>query len=211
MLDLNSVDSPYNLVRLPYGEIDIDWEDVQAVDQVIKSQYKDFNNLGIDMLKSVPDNYKPALFKDMVLYVHENYTAIADIDNIVLFNQRLIDLGEIIYKFICIDAYNAIIPNFLDKIGCSSIEQFDIIIAKRFSNDYSLVKASILKVIKTILENLIRLQTVDQTISSDKFYQNTIKRYTYFIELVDFGSTDRFINNYVRPVFAKNEAEIQLR
>lgn len=211
MLDYSQIDNPGNLVRLPYGEPNIDWEELQGANEVVKRQYIEFQNLGVDMLKTVPDNYKPAIFKDMVMYVHEMYTPIADIDNVLFFNQRLMEIGDIVYKFICIDAYNAVIPNFLSKIGCSSVEQFDILISKRFNNDFSLVKASILKTIKETLENLMRLRTVDQTIGTDKSYQDTIKKYTYFIELVDFGSTDRFVNNYVRPVFAKNEAEIQLR
>lgn len=211
MLDYSTIDNPRNLVRLPYGETNIDFEELEGCNEVVKKQYINFQNLGVDMLKTVPDNYKPAIFKDMVLYIHDMYTPIADIDNMMIFNQRLMEIGEIVYKFICMDAYNAVIPNFLSKIGCSTLEQFDVILAKRFNHDYGLVKASIVKTIKETLENLMRLKTVDQTISKDKSYQETIKKYSYFIELVDFGSTDRFINNYVRPVFAKNEAEIQMR
>ena len=211
MIDYSTIDNPNNLVRRPIGEANIDWEELQGVDEVVKKQYINFQNLGVDMLKTVPDNYKPAIFQDMVLYVHNIYTPIADIDNMMTFQQRLMEIGDIVYKFICIDAYNAVIPNFLSKIGCSSLEQFDIVLSKRFNHDYSLVKSSIVKTIKETLENLMRLRTVDQTINTDKSYQETIKKYSYFIELVDFGSTDRFINNYVRPVFAKNESEIQMR
>ena len=85
------------------------------------------------------------------------------------------------------------------------------LIRNRFNNDYSLVKTSLVKIIRNVLERFLRLKTVDPTVQKNTEYQETLKKYSYYIELVDFGSTDIFINNYVRPVFLKNEADLLRR
>ena len=104
-----------------------------------------------------------------------------------------------------------IIPQFLIATGCTSLENFDLLIKNKYKNDYSIVKANLVKIVNNIIDELLKLQHLDPTIQTDVKYQKLLKKCTYYIELIDFGNTEVFITNYIRPLLVKNFGSILWR
>jgi hypothetical protein len=209
-VDLNSIDTLGSSTRInfiPREEI-IDFDKLEQIEEPIKNQYMNFESLGVDFIKDVPDNYLQIIFRNLIEYVNENYTAITEYDAVVSSSQKLLQVGRYIYSFICIDTPFNILPNYLAKIDCFTIDQFDSYLKNRLNNDSSKFKASFISSIKSVLDRLNNLQKIKQAVSRDKNYQFLLTKYTYYIELVNYGDTDRFLYDYIKPVLYKNFAEI---
>ena len=140
----------------------------------------------------------------MLDYVNDNYMSIVDFDSSIILPQKLLETGNFVYNFICVDCYNTIIPNFLNYANCNSLESFDSLIQNKFRGDYSLVKANLVKIIKNIIDELLKLQRIDASVQTDEMYQKLLFKFSYYMELVDFGDTEKFTNNYIRPLLTKN-------
>jgi len=201
-IDRNTIDVVENLLQIPENYIDV--EELELNEELIKAQYINFDNLGIDLLDKIPENYKPEIFANMLEYVNNNYLSIVDFDSSTILPYKLLETGNLIYNFICLDCYNTIIPNFLNHTNCNTLDGFDSLIQNKFRGDYSLVKANLVKITKIITEELLKLKRIDSSIQNDKMFQNLLSKFTYYIELVDFGDTETFVNNYIRPLLLKN-------
>lgn len=188
-------------------------EELSELDDLLRNQYVDFNNLGVNYFDHInpSESVKIILYQNMLDYLNENYLPIVDFDNVMTSNVKLLEVGDIVYKFTCVDCFNTIIPKFINDLGCSNMDYFDGMIRSKFSSNYGLVKASLLKCVKTSAEEILKLQKIDPTIINDAKYLKLVNRYTYYVELLDFGDTERFINNYIRPVLTKNFAQILWR
>ena len=201
-VDMNSIDSVDNLMIVP--EDFINNEELEANEDIIKDQYINFNNLGIDLLSGIDTNFTSDILGNMLDFVNETYLSITDYDSSIILPKKLLETGLLIYEFICVDCYNTIIPNFLNYINCTSLDNLESIIQNKFKNDYSLIKVNLVKIIKNIVDELLKLQRIDSSIQSDTMYQKLLFKYSYYMELIDFGDTEMLVNNYIKPLLNKN-------
>lgn len=209
-VDMNSIDtlsSSTSINFIPDNEI-IDYDELYQLEEPIKKQYIEFESLGADLIKNIPDKYLQHIFRNLIEHVNENYTAVTEYDTIVVSPQKLLQVGRYIYSFICIDCPFNILPNYLTKIEAATIDQFESYLRNRLENDSSKFKASFILAINSVLEKLRNLQKLRKAVVKDINYQFLMTRYTYYIELVNYGDTNRFLENYLRPVLYKNFAEI---
>ncbi len=200
-IDLNATDSIYNMITF---EKIIDKEEYSMNENIIIDQYSNFNNLGINFIDNIDNEFKPSIFENMLEYVNDTYMSIVDYDSAMLLPQKLLESGQFIYEFVCVDCFNTIIPNFLSSLNCNNLENFDFLVQNRFKYDYSLIKANLVKIIKNIVEELLKLQKIDSNVRNDNAYKKLLFKFTYYMELLDFGDTEKFVNNYIRPVLIKN-------
>ncbi|MFA7202513.1 MAG: hypothetical protein WC188_02205 [Candidatus Caldatribacteriota bacterium] len=201
LIDLNATDSIYNMITF---EKIIDKEEYSMNENIIIDQYSNFNNLGINFIDNIDNEFKPSIFENMLEYVNDTYMSIVDYDSAMLLPQKLLESGQFIYEFVCVDCFNTIIPNFLSSLNCNNLENFDFLVQNRFKYDYSLIKANLVKIIKNIVEELLKLQKIDSNVRNDNAYKKLLFKFTYYMELLDFGDTEKFVNNYIRPVLIKN-------
>jgi hypothetical protein len=201
-IDLNSIDNINNIINIPNNFMDV--ETLEANERIIIDQYINFNDLGINFIDNIDPRFKLDIYANMLNYVNDNYLSIVDLDSAIIFPQKMIEIGNYIYNFICVDCYNTIIPNFLNYTNCNSIDSFDSLIQNKYRGDYTLIKANLVKIIKNIVDELLKLQRIDLSVQKDEAYQKLLFKFTYYMELVDFGDTEKFINNYIRPLLIKN-------
>ena len=201
-IDMNSIDSIENVMIVPHNFIK--YEELEATEEPIRDQYVNFNNLGVDLISNCDPLFLTDIYSNMLGYVNETYLSITDYDSVSILSQKLLETGKLIYDFICVDCYNTIIPNFLNYTNCNNLDSFESLIQFRYKGDYSLVKANLVKIIKNIVDELLKLQRIDSSVQSDTMYQKLLFRYSYYMELVDFGDTKIFTNNYIKPLLIKN-------
>ncbi len=201
-IDMNSLDSIENAILIPNNFISD--EELSSYESIIIDQYVNFNNLGINLINNVDKAYTSDIFANMLDYVNDNYLSIVDFDSSIILPQKLIETGSAVYNFICVDCYNTVIPNFLNNTNCTTLDSFDSLIQYKFKGDYSLVKAHLVKIIKNVVDELLKLQRIDISVQKDEMYQKLLFKFTYYMELIDFGDTELFVNNYIRPLLAKN-------
>lgn len=180
-------------------------------EDIIKDQYIDFNNMGINLIDNIDSQYKSNIYANMLDYINDNYMSIVDLDSSAILPQKLLETGNFIYNFLCVDFYNTILPNFLNHTNCNSLDGFDSLIQNKFRGDYSLVKANLVKIIKNVIDELMKLQRIDTSIQKDDMYQKLLFKFSYYMELADFGDTEKFVNNYIRPLLIKNMDQILWR
>ena len=201
-IDLNDIDDIKNVAIVPLNYVD--YLELEANEGVIIDQYENFNNMGIDLITNIDKTFISDIYLNMLDYVNDNYMSIVDLDGSIILPQKLLETGNFVYNFICVDCYNTIIPNFLNYANCNSLESFDSLIQNKFRGDYSLVKANLVKIIKNIVDELLKLQRIDASVQTDVMYQKLLFKFSYYMELVDFGDTEMFTNNYIRPLLTKN-------
>lgn len=204
MIDLNSIDSidtihpnllPDNLIR---------FDDLQEAETVIKDQYINFNNLGINYFNYINNEFKQEILSNMLNYVNEKFLNVGDFDSCIELPNRVEEIGDYIYNFICVDSFNTILPNFLSLTKCNSLEDFDNLIRIKYQGNYSFVKANLIKTVKSIIDELIKLQLIDKSVQQDTMYQKILTKYKYYLDLVDFGDTELLTEKYIRPLLSKN-------
>lgn len=208
-IDMNAIDSIYNLTFIPNDFIND--EELEMNEDIIKDQYIDFNNMGINLIDNIDSQYKSNIYANMLDYINDNYMSIVDLDSSAILPQKLLETGNFIYNFLCVDFYNTILPNFLNHTNCNSLDGFDSLIQNKFRGDYSLVKANLVKIIKNVIDELMKLQRIDTSIQKDDMYQKLLFKFSYYMELADFGDTEKFVNNYIRPLLIKNMDQILWR
>ena len=208
-IDFNSIDNISNMINIP--ENFVNYEELEANEEVIKDQYINFNNMGINLIDNIDRSFRSNIYANMLNYVNDTYLSIVDFDSSIILPQKLIETGEFIYNFVCVDCYNTILPNFLNRTKCNTIDGFDSLIQNKFHGDYSLVKANLVKIIKNVVDELLKLQRIDTSVQKDETYQKLLFKFSYYMELVDFGDTEMFSNNYIRPLLSKNMDSILWR
>jgi hypothetical protein len=201
-VDFNDIDVIENVIIMPNNFINN--EELEMNEEIIKDQYINFNNLGINLIENIDKTYRADIYANMLDYINDNYLSIVDLDSSTILPQKLIETGNFIYNFICVDCYNTIIPNFLNSMNINTLDGFDSLIQNKFHGDYSIVKANLVKIIKNIVDELLKLQRIDANVQKDKMYQNLLFKFSYYMELVDFGDTEMFVNNYMRQLLVKN-------
>ena len=82
------------------------------------------------------------------------------------------------------------------------ILHLDRVIIKKADN-INYIKTQLLTNISDVVNNLLKLQKIDHTISTDGSYKLLINRFGYYLELIDFSDSYKFVENYIRPVLNK--------
>ena len=200
MLDLTTIDSVNDNLSLKNSDLPLDYEDYISIRESVFDQIIEFENLGIDLLKDCDTEIKRRILIELIEYVDENYIDIADIDNILISDLFIDEIGYYIYLFFAVDCFNSIFPNFIKLNRIESFDQFE----KKVNAKFDQLKNQILKSLKIIIEPLIKLQNIDPSIIKDIKYQAFFKRLTYHIDLIDYGDSRNFIQNFMIPVFRKN-------
>ena len=124
-LNTNTFDSIDNIVYWLQDEF-FDQERYTECKGVIFNQLEDLNNLGQDMFLELDleDNIKFKILADVIDYIKENYLNLADKDYI-LNTTQLETNGLLLYRFLCVDCFNIILPKLLEQLNIQNIVQFD--------------------------------------------------------------------------------------
>lgn len=209
-MNLVGIDNVNSTSSLPFNYNFVDGDERIMIKERIEDQYIKLNNLGFDYLSEIDDqNIKNDIIKDIINYVNENYTAIMNFES--LFTKDFEEMGKFIYNFFCIDCYNTILPNFINQIKCYSINDFEEYAKIKYTEDTFLFKNALIICIKSILEQVLKLSQIDKTIKKDDSYNKLIKKYSYYIDLIDFGPAEKILNNYIFPLLNKHFNQILWR
>jgi hypothetical protein len=201
-IDLTGIHSIGNLVHIPKNYVNP--EEMDMSEEPITQQYISFLNLGSNLLDNLDDTYKNTILSNMLEYVNDTYLPITDLDTALLFPEKILEVGSLVYGFVCVDCFNTIIPNLLNLINCNTVETFDSIIQNKYKSDYNFIKINIIKLLNSITEELLKLQRIDSSVQTDVAYQNLLYKFSYYTGLIDFCDAERFVNNYIRPILIKN-------
>lgn len=201
-IDLNTYNHIDNLVYYDQDQF-FDQEIYTENHDIIFNQLEDFNNLGQDMFKELDlaEKYEDRILLDIIDFVKENYLNLADKDYIQNSTQLRTN-GKLIYQFLCVDCFNVILPKLLEQFNIQNIDQFDKVINRNIT-DINYIKTQFITNISEILNNLLKLQKIDHTISNDNSYKLLVNRFGYYLELIDFSDSYNFTENYIRPVINK--------
>lgn len=212
MVDLNTFDDIKSSTQIVLIHDDhVDRETLEELEEPVKNQYINFQSMGADLTKDIPQLYLYAIYGNLIDFVNENYTAITEYDTIRISPQKVLEVGKYVYSFITTDAAFNILPNYLIKIDSFTTDQFESYIRHTLSNNSSKFKASFVNSIKEVIDRLNNLQKLRQAVMKDKNYRNILKKYMYYMELVNYGDSDRFLYNYIMPVLRTNFEEILWR
>ena len=204
--NLIAVDVADNVIDSEQYMSNISNADISDIDELLRDQYVDLEDLGNNLLASsdirskLNVDSKFELFKPMVEFVDQHYITIGDMDSIDGSPTRLETAGEYIYEFICVDNVNAILPAFIESIDCYDIAEFDSIVNKKYLNNIGRFRDDYLGVIQLTIKQLFKLQTLDAKVKQDIKYQKLLAKHYYYQEIIDYGDCEQFLNNYVRPV-----------
>lgn len=201
-MHISEVDSIYDLNQ---KQKHFDFELFNNINAIIKDQYINLDNLGVNLLfdneYEIEENILSPILNELLDYTHEFITPIFE------FNYDL-ELGRMIYEFTCVDCYNTIIPAFLENINVYSYESFELYFKKKLKSNNNYFKANFVKSIQNILINIKKLEAFDDKIKDDENYKKLIDRYDYYVNLMNFGNTSGFLENYFLPILSKNEYDL---
>jgi len=210
MPDLQETESVENLSKRERDQL-LDYDRYVSINEMLKNQYIEFEDLGTNLLSDIEDKQiLNAVLTDFTDYFHNN------ISPIVEYQKSQIDgntdqLGLKVYKFLCVDCYLTIIPKFLEELKIYSINDFERYYYETLDATPSSFKANFVRSIRDLYNNIKKLEKLDKTIKNDGNYKDLIRKYEFYIELMNFGNIDNFLNNYFRPVLSKNENDITWR
>jgi len=212
MPDLNTFDNIGSSTQIVLVQDDyIDRDTLEELEEPIKEQYINFKSMGVDLTKDIPQLYLYAIYGNLIDFVNENYTAITEYDTVRISPQKVLEIGKYVYSFITTDAALNILPNYLIKIDSFTIDQFESYIRHKLSNDSTKFKASFVTSIREVVDRLNGLQRLRKAVAKDQNYRYLLKKYMYYMELVNYGDSDRFLYNYILPVLRINFEEILWR
>lgn len=212
-VDMNAIESitHASIADLQNDNNLLDREELEVLNDQIKDQYINFNALGNNLLKNIENKLKLHILTELIEYVNNNYTAIINYDEAMISANKRIEVGTYIYNFFVVDCYNSLLPNYLNSINVTSIEQFDLYLKNVLENDATNFKTNFVKIIQAVVNTLTKLGGLDRKIVKDVNYQEIVRRYGFYIELINYGDTNNFLFNYVRPMLTKNLQDIVWR
>jgi len=179
----------------------------------IEDQIKNLNNLGVNYLENVENlEEKIDQIETLFYYINQYYLSIPDIEQ-VLSNTKLIKL---VYRFLFVDMYNIILPNYLYITKYSQYDSLDNFIQLKYSdNQIQNLKTDLLNsiniVIKSINEFKKLIQDVDTTKKKFRDMDEIAKIFAYYAEII--GSNDdislkNFLKNYLYKVLTRYENDL---
>lgn len=212
MVDLNDYDVRENILNADLQEQFRKDDFVNAINEEIKDQYQNFENLGNNIIKenqnNLDDQDKIKIFREMTDYVDNNIINIVDIESTDDEVSRQILEGNYIYEFICIDNISSLIPALMEILNISSLNDFDLLVNTKYLNNPASFKNDFMQTVDTTIQQLIKLQLISPTVKTDVQYNKLLAKYYYYKELVEYCDPDKFINNYIRPVISKYSSDL---
>ncbi len=192
-------------------DVMLDFDEIQELEEPIKKQYINFEMMGVDLTKNIEPESLLIIYRSLIEYVNDNYTAVTDYDLVTSSPKKTLQIGHYIYHFISNEAAFNILPNYLQAHELYTISQFESHIRYKLNGNPANFKKALIKVIKSVVDRLQNLQKLRKNIIGDINYVRLLTKYTYYIELVNYGESDRFLYNYIIPVLHKNFDEILWR
>lgn len=206
-VDLNDMDSDDQVLNSDYREMKKNDQYVDSIDEMIRQQYREFDNLGVNLLEDykneLTDDGKIRIFNSMAQYVNERIIPYGDLENISGDPNRLLIAGDYLYQFICVDCVSVLIPALMENLGCTCLEDFDKIINMNYSSNIGKFKSDFLNIIQMTINQLLKLQKITENVKNDGNYQKLLGKYYYYQEIVDYGDSEMFLNSFIRPVLSK--------
>ena len=179
----------------------------------IEDQIKNLNNLGVNYLENVENlEEKIDQIETLFYYINQYYLSIPDIEQ-VLSNTKLIKL---VYRFLFVDMYNIILPNYLYITKYSQYDSLDNFIQLKYSdNQIQNLKTDLLNsiniVIKSINEFKKLIQDVDTTKKKFRDMDEIAKIFAYYAEIIGSNgdiSLKNFLKNYLYKVLTRYENDL---
>jgi len=179
----------------------------------IEDQIKNLNNLGVNYLENVENlEEKIDQIETLFYYINQYYLSIPDIEQ-VLSNTKLIKL---VYRFLFVDMYNIILPNYLYITKYSQYDSLDNFIQLKYSdNQIQNLKTDLLNsiniVIKSINEFKKLIEDVDTTKKKFRDMDEIAKIFAYYAEIIGSNgdiSLKNFLKNYLYKVLTRYENDL---
>ena len=179
----------------------------------IEDQIKNLNNLGVNYLENVENlEEKIDQIETLFYYINQYYLSIPNIEQ-VLSNTKLIKL---VYRFLFVDMYNIILPNYLYITKYSQYDSLDNFIQLKYSdNQIQNLKTDLLNsiniVIKSINEFKKLVQDVDTTKKKFRDMDEIAKIFAYYAEIIGSNgdiSLKNFLKNYLYKVLTRYENDL---
>lgn len=215
MLDLNIIDSPSNNISLTEQDKEelFDLEETEIINDNIRKQYQNFENLGIDLISYANLNEKQLLFiyEEFLNFVNDTYLPVITYDDLESSPKLVLSTGKYLYLFYIRDLLNTIIPNLFIHYNISKIEDFDEIILRKSRDNYQNLRIDFALIISDIIKKINHLRTLDSTITKDKRYRELIYMYNFYLETADTGEFGKFVTNYLIPVVHKEFINIMTK
>jgi hypothetical protein len=189
----------------PHQEM-INEDYLERVNYLIKTQYLDFENLGINLIEKIDNKYQEIILDEFFDFTNESYTPISDTQVEILTKNRYL-ISKKVYQFICVDFYSTVLPSFLENNKINSFNQFEKYLMNRIKKDYSKLKGELIKILQNIYNNIKKLENIDKNVNKDPQFKEILNRYSFYIRLINFGDITNFVHNYWLPMFQKNEEE----
>lgn len=164
------------------------------VEELITSQYKDLQNLGIDYIKDNGVNDRTLL--EFITYVNDNYLPIINIDSILDTPTYIHIIGRFIYSFICNDMINHILPKAMNGLRIKNPSELITV-------DESALKEHLLRVIKRkidVIKSLLKK-------AYSKEVNLELLKWVFFIDLID-NDISKLMLNYINIVCERYNVEI---
>jgi hypothetical protein len=166
------------------------------LEESIVNQYENLENLGEDLLES--NDVRDVSLIRLIGYVEENYLPISNIDTILESPQQTQILGRFLYKLICVDLLNIILPNTMKMLGLSDPSELCIL-------SLDSLREHLLRVTKIKLE---ALRTIN-VIPNNTVYGELLK-YVSYVDFLD-NDIESLLENFIIPVTDKYYVEIHSR
>ena len=210
--DFNDVDDPKNILNAEIHQDLLEKEILNIIQNNIKKQYIDYENLGQNYLhlfdESLTNIQKKEILIDLINYVHHQILPIVDYDNLEDNVERILLAGQYIYEFICVDFLASILPALMEKLNITSVSEFDDIINLKYINSPAKFKNDLLDVLRVVIEQLNKLQSITPDVKNDTNYQKLLGKYFYYQEIITYASLEMFLENFVRPILSKYETDL---
>ncbi len=164
------------------------------VEELIKSQYIDLQNLGIDYIEDNGVNDRTLL--EFINYVNDNYLPIINIDMILDSPMYIHIIGRFIYSFICIDMITHILPKTMKGLGIKNPSELITV-------NESALKERLLRVIKYKVDAVKALLIK----AYNKEVELELLKWVFFIDLID-NDISKLLLNYINIVCERYNVEI---
>lgn len=205
--DYNDVDTPQNLLNPDVHSQLAQDELVYIIEKNIEKQYKQFDNLGQNIITMFTDELQDAdkikIYENLISHIDKAVVSVIDRDDLNGDNERVLIAGKYIYEFICVDNYASLIPALLELLNITSVDEFDHIINTKYTASPGKFKTDYLTVINTTIEQLLKLQNITPNVKFDTNYQQLLGKYYYYQQLIEYTDITLFLQNYIRPVLSK--------
>jgi len=179
----------------------------------LEDQVKNLNNLGINYLIDLSDNFDVIndQIKELLYYINDYYISIPFINQVE--NDR--NLIQNVYEFLFVDMYTVILPNFVQITRYTDFSSLDQFIQLKYSDDkIDQLKNDLLDAIQIVINSLSKFkELLNEFNISEKITDITkiIHKYIYYVEVISKNSNTslkKFMKNYLIPVFTKYENDL---